>query len=180
MKNLCFLLPITVSCGVLLAQSAAVPPVTTHQVHFLTAESGYAMDTPDAATATLILNTLTVMGDNVSGLPCFDCVTGVATPNIGLLSPSGVVKAGSSYQINVFLVDENYTGPCTYTIEVHRKSTVIVSTNPTFDENAPTGILIGTALTIPAGTTAGAAAVSTTAVCGSSTTKSSSPIYITR
>jgi hypothetical protein len=176
MKNLCFLLPFTVCCGALLAQSSEVTPVVTHQVRFLAAEPGDAA--PDA-TKPLIINTFTIMGDNVTGTPCYSCVTGATTPNLGVLQPSGIVKAGTQYQVNVFLVDQSYTGSCTYTFEVTRKSTVIYSANTTFTETAPTTILLGTALTVPTGTTAGGAALSTTAVCGSSTTKSSSTIYIT-
>src|ERR1035437_643 len=132
MKNLCFLLPFTVCCGALLAQSSEVTPVVTHQVRFLAAEPGDAA--PDA-TKPLIINTFTIMGDNVTGTPCYSCVTGATTPNLGVLQPSGIVKAGTQYQVNVFLVDQNYTGSCTYTFEVTRKSTVIYSANTRSEEH---------------------------------------------
>jgi hypothetical protein len=177
-KNLVFLLPFTACCGLLPAQSSEVAPVVTHQVRFLAEEPGYAaQDNPDA-TKPLIINTFTILGDNITGTPCYSCVTGATTPNLGILQPSGIVKVGTQYQINVFLVDENYTGSCTYTYELTRGSTVIYSSSTSFNETAPTAILLGSALTIPTGTTSGSAAVSTTAVCGSSTTKSSSAIYI--
>jgi hypothetical protein len=150
--------------------------VVTHQVRFLAAEPG---DVAPDASKPLIINTFTIMGDNVTGTPCYSCVTGAATPNLGVLQPSGIVKAGTQYEVNVSLVDQNYTGSCTYTFEVTRKSTVIYSASTTFAETAPTSILLGTALTVPTGTTAGSAALSTTAVCGSSTTKLSNTIYIT-
>jgi hypothetical protein len=175
-KNLSFLLPFTVCCGALLAQSREVAPVVTHQVRFLANELGDVA--PEAGSKPLIINTFTIMGDNVTGTPCFSCVTGATTPNLGVLQPSGIVKVGTQYQVNAFLVDQNYTGSCTYTFEVTRQSTVIYSANATFSETAPTTVLLGTALTVPSGTTAGSAALSTTAVCGSSTTKSSSAIYI--
>jgi hypothetical protein len=176
MKNLCFLLPLTICCGVLLAQSSEVSPIVTQQVRFLAPEPG---DVEPDATKPLIINTFTIMGDNVTGTPCYSCVTGATTPNLGILQPSGLVKAGTQYQVNVFLVDQNYTGSCTFTFEVTRKTTVIYTATTTFSETAPTTILLGTALTVPTGTTAGSATLSTTAVCGSSTTKSSSTIYIT-
>src|ERR1039458_2155690 len=157
MKNLCFLLPFSVCCGALLAQSSEVTPVVTHQVRFLAAEPG---DVAPDATKPLIINTFTIMGDNVTGTPCYSCVTGATTPNLGVLQPSGIVKAGTQYQVNVFLVDQNYTGSCTDTFEVTRKSTVIYSANTTFTENAPTTMLLRTPLTVPTGTTAGGDPVS--------------------
>src|ERR1019366_1535910 len=112
MKNLCFLLPFTVCCGALLAQSSEVTPVVTHQVRFLAAEPG---DVAPDATKPLIINTFTIMGDNVTGTPCYSWFPGPTPPILGVLHPSGIVKAGPQYQVNFFLGDQSYPGPCTYT-----------------------------------------------------------------
>lgn len=181
MKCFWFLSVLTVCGGSLLAQSAEFVDNTTQQVRPLAAQPGYVPPdgTPDAASVPAIFNILTVMGPNVSGPPCYNCITGGAAPNIGLLSPAGIVHRNVNYQVDVFLVDHSYTGSCTYTIAVlNYKKQVIVSTNPTFSEVANSSILLGTAFTIPSTALLGPGSVSTTAVCGTSTTKSASPLYI--
>jgi hypothetical protein len=99
---------------------------------------------------------------------------------LGILTPSGyIVKGGAASQINVYLYDFNYTGSCTFTIQIVDKTkTVVVSTNPTFSFTAPTNILLGTALPIPSTAAVGVGYVETIAVCGASTTKSASAFYI--
>jgi hypothetical protein len=175
-----FLSVIAVCAGSLLAQSAELVGNTIQRVTPL-AEPYVQSDATPAASAPAVMNILTIMGPNVIGPPCYNCITGGVAPNIGLLSPSGIVHRNVRYQVDVFVVDNSYTGACTFTIEVVNKTSgVIVSTNPTFNETAPTSILLGTAFTIPSTAPLGPSRVTTSAVCGTSTTKSASPIYILR
>jgi hypothetical protein len=145
-------------------------------------DSELAKSVPDVTDAStpFLLNIFTLIGVNSTGLPCYNCVTSVAAPNLGILTPSGyIVKGGAASQINVYLYDFNYTGSCTFTIQIVDKTkTVVVSTNPTFSFTAPTNILLGTALPIPSTAAVGVGYVETIAVCGASTTKSASAFYI--
>lgn len=179
MKTLSCLLLVTLYCGMAMAQSNPGGPPVSHKVQYLTSQEAGIDAIKPATSQPLILNEFTVAGPNVSGVPCYDCVTSANTPNLGILQPIGIVSTGVQYQLDAFLVDQNYTGSCTYTFEVVRGSTVIYSAPATFNETAPTTILLGTALTIPTGTVKGAATLSTVAVCGSSKTRSSSGLYIT-
>jgi hypothetical protein len=187
LKSFTFLALLTAGSISLWAQSAAPTdpnaPVTLALTP-LDAANGYvALDADsDAAAAPFIVNIMTVIGPNTTGLPCYNCVTNVLAPNLGILEPSGIIKrGGAASQINVFLYDENYTGSCTFTIEIVDKAkAVVVSSKPTFSFTAPTTILLGTALPIPSTATVGMGRVQTTAVCGTSTTKSSSPVYIAK
>jgi hypothetical protein len=180
MKKLRFLTLLTVCAGSLAAQStynSVQSGGNVTQVTRLLGPGDPAVADVPAAT-TLILNVLTVIGTDVMGVPCFDCVTGAATPNLGLLSPANVIHMGQSYQIDAYLYDVNYTGPCTFTIAVlNQQKQVIVSTNPTFTEGPNSGILLSTALAIPT-TTPGVGTVTTNAVCGTSKTASRSPVII--
>ena len=187
-KSFVFLTLLIVSGALLWAQSEGATPDSTVTVTLaeppLDQARTVAHDDNAAAPATapLIVNVFTVIGANSTGLPCFNCVTGAASPNIGILQPSGVIKrGGAASQVNVFLWDQNYTGSCTFTIEVvDSAKAVVVSTNPTFSFTAPRPILIGTALSIPVTAAVGIGHVQTTAVCGTSTTKSASPVFISK
>lgn len=177
MKKLLYLLPMTLGCGMLPAQSKA--PVT-HEVRYLTPEEAGISPDAEPASTPLILNEFVIMGTNVTGLPCYNCVTGANAPNLGVVTPIGLVSTNVQYGVDAFLVDQNYTGTCNFTFAVTRKTTTIYSAGPyAFSETAPTTILLGTAITIPTGTAKGVASLSMTAVCGSSTTRSASAIYIT-
>lgn len=181
MKFVTFLCMLTVCAGSMLAQSAEFNANTIHRATPAPVET-YAV-TPEAGSEPAIINIFTLMGPNPvpnpTNLPCYDCVGGAGTPNLGILQPSGLIHRSVNYQVDVFLVDNTYTGSCTYTIEVVNKTSgVIVSTNPTFSETAPTTILLGTAFTIPSTAPLGPSSVTTSAVCGASTTKSSSPVFI--
>jgi hypothetical protein len=182
------LIALLMACGVSLwAQSTgpdrtatvtlAVGPLDDDSANVVPDENPYA-----AATTPLIVNVLTVIGVNSTGVPCYNCVANAASPNIGLLSPSGVIKRGGApSQVDVFLYDQTYTGSCTFTIEIVDKAkTVVASTNPTFSFTAPRPILLGTALAVPSTAAVGMGRVQTTAVCGTSTTKSGSPVYISK
>jgi len=126
-----------------------------------------------------ILNILTVMGDNILGLPCLDCVLSLLFPTLGLPSPQGRVFQGNAYQIDSFLIDNRYTGSCTFTFAVRdNQKNVIVSTTQTLMENAGTRILITAPVTIPVNASVGLGSVSTTATCGTSTTRSASPVVV--
>lgn len=169
-------------CGVSLwAQAGGLADVTV-TLGPLDAASAYVAADDDFATTTLqIVNIMTVIGPNTLGLPCYNCVTGIAAPNLGMLEPAGVIpRGGAPSQINVFLWDQSYTGSCTFTIEILDKSkAVVASTTPTFSFTAPTTILLGTALAIPGTAEAGMGRVQTIAVCGASTTKSGS-LFLSR
>jgi hypothetical protein len=136
-------------------------------------------DTPDAAPPP-ILNIMTVIGDNVLGLPCLDCILGIPLlPTLGLPSPVGKAFRGSTYQIDSYLIDNTYTGSCTFTFAVRDShKNIVFSTTQTITENANTEILVSTPAPIPSTAGIGLGNVSTTAVCGTNTTKSSSPVYL--
>jgi hypothetical protein len=174
---------VTICAGSLLAQSTQFADRTTQQVRPLAQPADVSSEGVPEATSMppAISNILTVIGPNSTGVPCYDCATGAVAPNLGLLSPLGIIHRNVNYQVDVFLMDNSYTGSCTYTIAVYDyNKQVIVSTNPTFSETANTRILLGTAFTIPSTATLGPASISTTAVCGTSTTKSSTRLYIER
>jgi|HubBroStandDraft_2_1064218.scaffolds.fasta_scaffold443227_1 hypothetical protein len=127
-----------------------------------------------------ILNILTVIGNNVLGLPCLDCLLNLLVPSLGLPSPVSKALRGSHYQIDSYLIDNNYTGACTFTLavtDVHNN--VIVSVKQTLDETAGTDILLTTPITIPTDAGIGLGSVSNTAVCGSNTSQSKSPVLMT-
>jgi hypothetical protein len=186
MKSLWLLSAVAACASALLAQSAntvvETASGTIHVVPSLGAATPYVSpeNTPDAGSTTpLVINAFTIIGANVTGVVCYDCVTGAESPNIGVLEPAGVAHLNQNYQVDVSLFDVNYTGSCTYTIAVLDKNkSTIVSTNPTFSENANTPILLGTAFTIPGTATVGLGYVRTTAVCGTSTSVSQSRVYI--
>jgi hypothetical protein len=185
MKSLWLISAVAACAGALLAQSAnsAVETAggTIHVVRSLGAATPNVApaNTPDAGTTPLVVDAFTIIGDNVTGVPCYSCVTGAVTPNLGILEPVGVALLTHNYQVDVSVFDVNYTGSCTYTIAVLDKNkNTIVSTNPTFSEIANTSILLGTAFTIPSTATVGLGYVRTTAVCGTSTTASQSRVYI--
>lgn len=137
--------------------------------------------TPAASSTPFVLNIFTLAGPNVSGGPiCYDCVTGAGTPNLGIVEPAGYqVKGAAAPQVDVFLYDFNYTGSCTFMIQmVDSTGTVLSYTNPTFSFTAPTTIALGTALSIPTTAATGIGYVETIATCGSSTSKSASAFLI--
>jgi hypothetical protein len=174
MKKFFYLLMLTLGCGVLFAQSK--PPIT-QTVRYLTPEN-ISGDAEPAAGTPLILNEFVIMGPNI-GVGCYDCVTGAATPNLGIIQPIGLVSTNVSYQVSAFLINQNYTGSCTFTFAVARKTTTIYSAAYVFPSETPSTIFLGSAITIPTGTAKGGATLSLTSVCGASTTKSNSEIYIT-
>ena len=70
--------------------------------------------TPDGAPGTTpppIVNVLTVIGDDVIGVPCLDCLLGILVPTLGLPTPKGKAFRGATYQIDTYLIDNSYTGP---------------------------------------------------------------------
>jgi hypothetical protein len=93
-------------------------------------------NTPNAAQPP-ILNILTVMGANTLGVPCLDCVLGIILPTLGLPSPVGKAVRGNNYQIDSYLIDNAYTGSCTFTFAVRDvEKNVILSTTQTLTEKA--------------------------------------------
>jgi hypothetical protein len=183
-KVFCCLSVLTICGASLLAQSTRAPNESinraTQTVKSLAGESSdIAPDnTPDAAQPPM-LNIFTVIGDNLLGLPCLDCVLGITLPTLGLPSPVGQAVRGSAYQIDAYLIDNTYTGSCTFTFAVRDShKNVIFSSTQTLMENANTEILVSVPVTIPTNASIGLGSVSTTAVCGTSTTKSSSPVYL--
>lgn len=178
MKHLWCVSLLILCAGSVFAQSTAHSIKASQIVRPLGPDNPYVAAAPDAA-GPVILNVLTVIGADVAGVPCFDCVTGAATPNMGLLSPINAIHLGQTYQIDAYLYDVNYTGPCTFTIAVlDPQKHPIVSTNPTFDEVSNSGILLSTALPVPATATTGLGSVVTSAQCGTSKTSSRSPVVI--
>jgi hypothetical protein len=175
MKSLWSLLQLTLYCGIAAAQSAEVPSKIIHQTQPLTSARSYvAPDTSNNFVPPMV-NIFTVAGGDVSDLPCYNCVTGVASPNLGVVAP--VYFIPEPFQINVFLVDNSYNGACTYTIAALKSNRVVKTVTETFDEMAGTTILLGTVLSIHHHVPAGQGSIVTTAVCGKSTTTSSSRIY---
>lgn len=175
MKKVFYLLMPILGCGVLSAQSK--PPIT-QTVRYLAPEETSISGEAEPASSPLILNEFVIMGPNI-GVGCYDCVTGAATPNLGIIQPIGLVSTNVSYQVSAFLINHNYTGSCTFTFAVARKTTTIYSAAYVFPSETPSTIFLGSAITIPTGTAKGAATLSLTSVCGASTTKSNSAIYIT-
>lgn len=125
-----------------------------------------------------ILNVLTVIGENILGLPCLECILGIGGLTLGLPVPLGEVLAGTGYQIDSFLIDNKYNGPCTFTVAVKEGSTTLASVTTTQNEVAGTQILLTTPVTIPTSAGVGLGTVSTTSVCGSATSESKSDVAI--
>jgi hypothetical protein len=141
--------------------------------------SDFASDSTPDASPPPILNILTVIGDNTLGVPCLDCILGIIFPTLGLPSPVSQALQGSNYQIDSYLIDNSYTGSCTFTFTVRDvNKTVVVTTTETLTEKARTEIVLSAPITIPNEVVVGLGSVSNTAVCGTSTTKSSSPVFL--
>jgi hypothetical protein len=172
-------------CGVSLwAQSAGGRDASTNRASQIVkdlagAPSDMAPNDMSVVAQPPILNIMTVVGNDVLGLPCLDCLLNFLVPDLGLPSPLGKVVQGSSYQIDAYLIDNTYTGPCTFNFAVRDlHQNVVVSTTQTLDEKANSAILLSAPITIPNTFTAGLGSASTTAVCGESATKSSSPVFL--
>lgn len=172
---------VAVNCALVFAQpsnsSSASPDNTTQTIKSLSADP--FIGTAAAGTQPTILNILTVVGADGLGLPCLDCLLGGILPSLGLPIPVGKVFQGGKYQIDSYLIDNDYTGPCTFTSAVRDShNNVVVSASQTLNETARTVILLSTPVTMPSGTGVGLGSVSNTAVCGPSTTKSKSPVVL--
>ena len=184
LKSFLFVALLTACGASLWAQSTtdATGSRVTVTLAVLPLDSEAAKTVPDVTNAStpFLLNTMTVIGPNSTGVPCYSCVTNAAAPNMGILMPASyIVKGGAASQINAFLSDFNYTDSCTFTIQIVDKSkTVVASTTPSFSFTAPTSILLSKALAIPSTAAVGVGYVETIAVCGASTTKSASEFYI--
>lgn len=181
-KSFAFLALLTASGVALCAQPADAPVDTNASVTLvlppLDRETQNVVS--NGATTPVIVNVMTVIGAVSTGVPCFDCVTSATSPNIGIVQPSGVIqRGGAASQINAFLFDQNYTGSCTFRIEiVDASQKVVASTRPRFSYTAPTSFIISTTLAIPSTAAIGIGHVQTVAVCGTSITKSASPVLI--
>ena len=183
MNNAFWRLSMLAMCSAaLMAQSAGNRNEPTNRVSqsvkSLADESAAPDDTSDDAQPAL-LNILTVIGDNILGVPCLDCLLGITAPTLGLPVPVGKIVRGRNYQIDAYLIDNTYTGPCTFTFavrDIHKA--VIVSTSQTLKETAKTAILVSGGVTIPTNAVVGLGSVTTAAVCGTSTTRSSSPVFV--
>ena len=168
----------------LLAQSTGSrnepPNHTTQTVRYLSGESSNtAPDNTADVTQPSILNILTVVGNKTLGLPCLDCILGILFPNLGLPTPVNKAFLGSSYQIDSYLIDNSYTGSCTFTsVLKDSHKNVIASSTETLEEKANSEILLSTPITVPNTAVIGLGSVSTTAVCGTSTTQSSSSVFV--
>ena len=133
-----------------------------------------------------VVNVLTVIGDNIPGLPCLDCLLGIAGLTLGLPSPLDEILRGNSYQVAAYMVDNSYTGMCTFTFEVRDvRKRVVVSSTQTLMETAHSRVLVWSPLTIPTTAEIGLGSVSTKAMCGTNSTNrnakaatSRSPAYI--
>src|SRR5690242_14212913 len=89
---------ILLGAAALPAQTAArkTPPAVTQVVKPAPA----ANPAPTGSSQPPILNVLTVIGDNVLGVPCLDCLLGILFPTLGLPQPVGQAFRGSNYQID--------------------------------------------------------------------------------
>lgn len=126
-----------------------------------------------------VMNVLTVIGENALGVPCLDCLLGILIPSLGLPTPLGKAYRGQTYQVDSFLIDNSYTGACTFNFALSDShNNVIASTTRTLNEVAGTQILLTTQLTIPRTTVVGLGSISNTATCGSTMTQSSSPVFL--
>jgi len=126
-----------------------------------------------------IVNILTVVGNNTLGLPCLNCLLDLLIPSLGLPSPLGTVYQGSSYQIDTYLIDNSYTGACTFTSALlDSQKNVIVSTSQTLLEVANSEVLLSAPITVPSSSATGVGTVVTQAVCGGNTTQSQSQVAV--
>jgi len=126
-----------------------------------------------------IVNIFTVAGNKTLGLPCLNCLLDLLLPSIGLPTPVGTVYQGSSYQIDTYLIDNSYTGACTFTSALlDSQRNIIVATSQTLQETANTEILLSAPIAVPSSSATGVGTVVTQAVCGGSTTQSQSQVAV--
>lgn len=182
MSNLFRFLGVLVVCGApLFAQSAASGTETAAKIVQTVTATAADPDTANAkpdASQPAILNIMTVIGNNVLGLPCLDCLLNFLIPDLALPSPVSKALLGKAYQIDSFLIDNSYTGSCTFTLSLSVGHNVIATATQTIDETAGTNILITAPITLPTNAVIGLGTVSNTAVCGSNTTESKSPVTV--
>lgn len=171
-------------CGAsLLAQTAEKPaaarPAITQKVRMDAQSASPTPDDQPDTTQPPILNVLTVIGNDVLGLPCLDCLLNFLVPNLALPSPIAKALRGTGYQIDSYLIDNSYNGNCTFTLAISdHQNNVIASVTQTLRETAGSDILLSTPITIPTNAGIGLGTVSNTAVCGSNTTVSKSPVTL--
>ncbi len=184
MFNISRCLSVFALCGAtLLAQSADNRTETKSKIAQAVRESSantsdISGSKPDT-TQPPILNVLTVIGNNVLGLPCLDCLLNLLVPDLGLPSPLAKVLSGKGYQIDSYLIDNAYNGPCTFTLAISdNHNNVLASVTQTINEKAGTDILLNTPITIPTTSGIGLGTVSNTAVCGANTSVSKSPVMV--
>jgi hypothetical protein len=121
-----------------------------------------------------------VIGNEALGVPCIDCLLGILIPSLGLPSPLGEALVGSKYQIDSYLIDNTYTGSCTFNLAVRdSQNNVVAEARQTIDETAGNQILLSTPITIPPSAGLGLGSVSNTATCGSNVSESKSPVVLT-
>jgi hypothetical protein len=174
-KSISYFVALTISMMPLLAQSSGGAGGPGHGIK----QTVTALPRNANPHQPQVANILTIVGEDTAGLPCVDCVTGVTAASVGLPAPLGTIDPGTSYQFDSYLIDNNYTGTCTFTIALvdHHKQ-VIVSASQTMSESPNTAILLSAVLPVPANATVGLGNVSTTAVCGTSHTKSQRPVFL--
>ncbi len=126
-----------------------------------------------------ILNILTVIGNDVLGLPCLDCLLNLLIPDLGLPVPLAKALKGSTYQIDSYLIDNNYNGSCTFNMELtDSQNNVVASVTQTLQEKAGNTILLSAPITVPSVTEIGLGQVSNKATCGSNVSQSKSPVVL--
>jgi len=169
MKSLHFTLPLLlIGASALLAQSGKGAGEITHQAQYRSA----ARVTPDIHPPAME-SYLTIVGANVTGLPCQGCVSGASTPNLGIFGPDIVFASGDTMEITSLLVDYNFDGPCTYTWSLTSgpRSKLLAQTSTTQSESANTDILLGATLTVPMISKPAQGYVTMTNTCGGASTR---------
>ena len=182
-KALYYVAALALSGVPLLAQSADNRPASrglvTQTVKDLPLEKSLSAVLTAPVAPPPVVNVLTVIGDDSPGVPCLNCLLDTLVPSLGLPSPLGSILRGNSYQIDSYLIDNSYTGACTFTFAVRdSQNNLIAAARQTLDEEAGTEILLSTPITIPPTAGIGLGSVSNTAQCGSNTSESKSAVFI--
>lgn len=127
-----------------------------------------------------VMNYLTMIADNVEGLPCGGCVSGFPGA-IGINFPLPNLSRGVNYSLTNWFVDNTYTGSCTWSFVITSSTYggVVAYTQATFSVAPDSIYQTSTSLTLPTpAAIAGSGVVAAVINCGGTNYTSWSPIYI--